>query len=333
MRKEKNGKYTLWSPPKKVTVKVNTPKPPEVEEITVKGSTVTVTLKNRDEYADAYNYVLGINTKKSLAYSEVYGLSPKVYQTVPSEKKYVLKDQNTTKVSFKNVKKGTYYLSVRGYAKDGKTKAYSLPSKIQKVNVFYPAAVTGVKVTGRADHSLTCSWTPVKLSPDGYIVYVQDSNTGKNVKRISVKNTSASVTIKGLEAGQSYKIVVRAYNKVNGKNYYSSYDKSQIISFTAPKTPSLKAQAVSGHKVKITWKPIPAAYQNGKCEYVIYYRNAKDKSYQRLTNLSDTKGSYTTKALKKNNTYYFRMRSSICGENGNHSTTGTYSNTVKVTVK
>ena len=89
---------------------------------------------------------------------------------------------------------------VRGYAKDGKTEAYSLPSKIQKVNVFYPAAVTGVKVTGKADHSLTCSWTPVKLSPDGYIVYVQDSNTGKNVKRISVKNTSASVTIKGLEA-------------------------------------------------------------------------------------------------------------------------------------
>lgn len=171
------------------------------------------------------------------------------------------------------------------------------------------------------------------MSPDGYIVYVQDSNTGKSVKRISVKNTSASVTIKGLEAGQSYKIVVRAYNKVNGKNYYSSYDKSQIIAFTAPKTPSLKAQAVSGHKVKLTWKPIPAAYQNGKCEYVIYYRNAKDKSYQRLTNLSDTKGSYTTKALKKNNTYYFRMRSSICGENGNHSTTGTYSNTVKVTVK
>ena len=331
--KKKNGKYTLWSPPKKVTVKVNTPKPPEVEGITVNGSTVTVTLKNRDEYADAYNYVLGINPKKSLAYSEVYGLSPKVYQTVPSEKKYVLKDQNTTKVSFKNVKKGTYYLSVRGYAKDGKTKAYSLPSKIQKVNVFYPAAVTDVKVTGRADNSLTCSWTPVKLSPDGYIVYVQDSNTGKNVKRISVKNTSASVTIKGLEAGQSYKIVVRAYNKVNGKNYYSSYDKSQIIAFTAPKTPSLKAQAVSGHKVKLTWKPIPAAYQNGKCEYVIYYRNAKDKSYQRLTKLSDTKGSYTTKALKKNNTYYFRMRSSICDENGNHSTTGTYSNTVKVTVK
>ena len=53
--KKKNGKYTLWSPPKKVTVKVNTPKPPEVEEITVNGSTVTVTLKNRDEYADAYN--------------------------------------------------------------------------------------------------------------------------------------------------------------------------------------------------------------------------------------------------------------------------------------
>ena len=33
--RKKMGIYTLWSPPKKVTVKVNTPKPPEVEGITV----------------------------------------------------------------------------------------------------------------------------------------------------------------------------------------------------------------------------------------------------------------------------------------------------------
>lgn len=101
MRKEKNGKYTLWSPPKKVTVKVNTPKPPEVEGITVNGSTVTVTLKNRDEYADAYNYVLGINPKKSLAYSEVYGLSPKVYQTVPSEKNTSLRTKTLQRLALK----------------------------------------------------------------------------------------------------------------------------------------------------------------------------------------------------------------------------------------
>ena len=328
---KKDKTWTIWSPPKKATVKINTPAQPKIGKVTVNGSTVTVTLENRDKYADAYDYVLGIKPEKTFLYRDWY--DKEVTQTVPSVEKYTLKDKNTTKVTFKNVKKGTYYLSVRGYAKDGKKKFFSLPSEIQKVQVYRPAAVTGVKLSGRTKDSLTCSWNHAKISPDGYIVYVKDSDTGKTIKRVSVKKTIGSVTIKGLEAGQRYKVIVRAYNKVNGKNYYSAYNESQIIAFTIPKTPSLKVQAVSGYKAKLTWKPTPAAYRNGKCEYIIYYRNAKDKSYQQLTRLPDTKGSYTTKALKKNNSYYFRMRSIVRDENGEHTTKGAYSKTIKITIK
>ena len=328
---KKDKTWTIWSPPKKATVKINTPAQPKIGKVTVNGSTVTVTLENRDKYADAYDYVLGIKPEKTFLYRD--RSDKEVTQTVPSVEKYTLKDKNTTKVTFKNVKKGTYYLSVRGYAKDGKKKFFSLPSEIQKVQVYRPAAVTGVKLSGRTKDSLTCSWNHAKISPDGYIVYVKDSDTGKTIKRVSVKKTIGSVTIKGLEAGQRYKVIVRAYNKVNGKNYYSAYNESQIIAFTIPKTPSLKVQAVSGYKAKLTWKPTPAAYRNGKCEYIIYYRNAKDKSYQQLTRLPDTKGSYTTKALKKNNSYYFRMRSIVRDENGEHTTKGAYSKTIKITIK
>lgn len=328
---KKDKTWTIWSPPKKATVKINTPVQPKIGKVTVNGSTVTVTLENRDKYADAYDYVLGIKPEKTFLYRD--RSDKEVTQTVPSVEKYTLKDKNTTKVTFKNVKKGTYYLSVRGYAKDGKKKFFSLPSEIQEVQVYRPAAVTGVKLSGRTNDSLTCSWNHAKISPDGYIVYVKDSATGKTIKRVSVKKTIGSVTIKGLEAGQRYKVIVRAYNKVNGKNYYSAYNESQIIAFTIPKTPSLKVQAVSGYKAKLTWKPTPAAYRNGKCEYIIYYRNAKNKSYQQLTRLPDTKGSYTTKALKKNNSYYFRMRSIVRDENGEHTTKGAYSKTIKITIK
>ena len=328
---KKDKTWTIWSPPKKATVKINTPAQPKIGKVTVNGSTVTVTLENRDKYADAYDYVLGIKPEKTFLYRDWY--DKEVTQTVPSVEKYTLKDKNTTKVTFKNVKKGTYYLSVRGYAKDGKQKFFSLPSEIQEIQIYRPAAVTGVKLSGRTNDSLTCSWIHGKISPDGYIVYVKDSDTEKTIKRVSVKKTNGSVTIKGLKAGQRYKVIVRAYNKVNGKNYYSAYNESQIIAFTIPKTPSLKVQAVSGYKAKLTWKPTPAAYRNGKCEYIIYYRNAKDKSYQQLTRLPDTKGSYTTKALKKNNSYYFRMRSIIRDENGEHTTKGAYSKTIKITVK
>lgn len=322
---KKDKTWTIWSPPKKATVKVNTPAQPEIGKVTVNGSTVTVTLENRDKHADAYDYVLGVEPKES----SNDGFS----QIVPTIKKYELKDKRTINVTFKNVKKGTYYLSVRGYSKDGNKKYYSIPSKIKKVNVFLPAMVSGVQVTGRTDSSITCKWMSEKIRPDGYVVYVQDSRTGKIIKRVNVKNSLTSMTVKGLAAGQRYKIIVRAYNRVNGKNYYSDYNEAQVICFTAPGTPSLKGKAVSGHKVRLDWSGVFAAYKDGECSYVIYYRNAKDKGYQRLMKFTDGEKNCITKALKKDTTYYFKMRGIVRDENGNYATTGAYSNVVEVIVK
>ena len=322
---KKDKTWTIWSPPKKATVKVNTPAQPEIGKVTVNGSTVTVTLENRDKHADAYDYVLGVEPKES----SNDGFS----QIVPTIKKYELKDKRTINVTFKNVKKGTYYLSVRGYSKDGNKKYYSIPSKIKKVNVFRPAMVRGVQVTGRTDSSITCKWMSEKIRPDGYVVYVQDSRTGKIIKRVNVKNSLTSMTVKGLAAGQRYKIIVRAYNRVNGKNYYSDYNESQVICFTAPGTPSLKGKAVSGHKVRLDWSGAFAAYKDGECSYVIYYRNAKDKGYQRLMKFTDGEKNCITKDLKKDTTYYFKMRGIVRDENGNYATTGAYSNVVEVIVK
>lgn len=322
---KKDKTWTIWSPPKKATVKVNTPAQPEIGKVTVNGSTVTVTLENRDKHADAYDYVLGVEPKES----SNDGFS----QIVPTIKKYELKDKSTINVTFKNVKKGTYYLSVRGYSKDGNKKYYSIPSKIKKVNVFCPAMVSGVQVTGRTDSSITCKWMSEKIRPDGYVVYVQDSRTGKNIKRVIVKNSLTSMTVKGLAAGQRYKIIVRAYNRINGKNYYSDYNEAQVICFTAPGTPSLKGKAVSGHKVRLDWSGAFAAYKDGECSYVIYYRNAKDKGYQRLMKFTDGEKNFSTKALKKDTTYYFKMRGIVRDENGNYATTGAYSNVVEVIVK
>ena len=122
--------WTAWSMPKKVTVKAVTPDQPEIKSVKVKGTTVTVVLKGGN--ASAYNYVLGTKNKKSLLYTQFW---KNIYQTVPTVKKYISKDRKTTKVVFKNVKKGTYYLSVQGYLKKGNEKIYSLPSKNVKVIV------------------------------------------------------------------------------------------------------------------------------------------------------------------------------------------------------
>ena len=196
-----------------------------------------------------------------------------------------------------------------------------------------PDMVSGLKIKDKTTSSLTCQWNPVKREHDGYVVYVQDSDTNETVKRIKVKKSATSLKVSGLEAGQLYKVVVRAYNKHDGKNYYSTHYKGSILCFTAPKTPSLKAEVTDNRKVKLTWKKTPSAYRDGYSEYVIYYRNAKDKDFKKLAELPDTKQKFTTKKLKKGNTYYFRMRSVICDEDGNYTTKGSYSETIKVTIK
>ena len=196
-----------------------------------------------------------------------------------------------------------------------------------------PDMVSGLKIKDKTTSSLTCQWNPVKREHDGYVVYVQDSDTNETVKRIKVKKSATSLKVSGLEAGQRYKVVVRAYNKHDGKNYYSTHYKGSILCFTAPKTPSLKAEVTDNRKVKLTWKKTPAAYRDGYSEYVIYYRNAKDKDFKKLAELPDTKQKFTTKKLKKGNTYYFRMRSVICDEDGNYTTKGSYSKTIKATIK
>ena len=196
-----------------------------------------------------------------------------------------------------------------------------------------PDMVSGLKIKDKTTSSLTCQWNPVKREHDGYVVYVQDSDTNETVKRIKVKKSATSLKVSGLEAGQLYKVVVRAYNKHDGKNYYSTHYKGSILCFTAPKTPSLKAEVTNNCKVKLTWKKTPSAYRDGYSEYVIYYRNAKDKDFKKLAELPDTKQKFTTKKLKKGNTYYFRMRSVICDEDGNYTTKGSYSETIKVTIK
>ena len=195
------------------------------------------------------------------------------------------------------------------YLNDAKTAVAEVPFTM--TDIYNPEMATGLTVTKRSGTSLTCKWNPVKRPHDRYVVYLQDSKTDKTIKRVTLKKNVTSTTFKGLKSGQRYKLVVRAYRTQNNKNYYSPHYDGNIYDFTIPKTPSMKAKQVSDRKVKLYWKKNPAPYRDGISQYGIYCRKEGEKSYQRIAKLSDTKDSFTTGKLKKNTTYYFRMRSII----------------------
>lgn len=119
--------FGKWSEAYSFKVTTVTPQTPKIKNVTRKGSTVTVTYtKTKD--ATGYDIVLGREKKK--VNNE---LRPVNY------KPYVISAKGTDKVTvtFKNVKKGTYYVSLHAWNRTGsdKTKVFSPWAGIKTVKV------------------------------------------------------------------------------------------------------------------------------------------------------------------------------------------------------
>ena len=117
-----NKVYGSWTKIKKIKITVVTPQQPKIRDITVKGNTVTVTY-TKCKNATGYEILLG--TKYKTSAGEKYPV-----------KKYVKRTEgkNTVTVTFTNVKKGNWYVTVRSWNRTSKNKSrvYSPYSTMKK---------------------------------------------------------------------------------------------------------------------------------------------------------------------------------------------------------
>lgn len=126
--KDANGKKTFgeWSEVKAVVVNAKTPSQPRIISVKTNGSTVTVKFSKTGKATGA-EVVLGKELEK------LYG------EKRPVEyKRYVIEeDEDVTTVTFKNVKKGTYYLSLRKWNRtaDNNEKVFGPWAEYVKANV------------------------------------------------------------------------------------------------------------------------------------------------------------------------------------------------------
>ena len=122
-----NKVYGSWTKIKKIKITVVTPQQPKIRNITVKGNTVTVTY-TKCKNATGYEILLGNKYKTSAG--EKYPV-----------KKYVKRTEgkNTVTVTFTNVKKGAWYVTVRSWNKTSKNKSrvYSPYSTMKKFIVCF----------------------------------------------------------------------------------------------------------------------------------------------------------------------------------------------------
>ena len=117
-----NKVYGSWTKIKKIKITVVTPQQPKIKNITVEGNTVTVTY-TKCKNATGYEILLGNKYKTSAG--EKYPVKKYVKRT---------ESKNTVTVTFKNVKKGTWYVTVRSWNRTSKNKSrvYSPYSTMKK---------------------------------------------------------------------------------------------------------------------------------------------------------------------------------------------------------
>lgn len=168
-----------------------------------------------------------------------------------------------------------YYYKIRAYGvADNKTVYGELSAVKEQRKKLAPPDI--VKTSVSSD-SVKITWSKVK-GATGYIIYRSNTENGTYKKIAAVKKSSiTSYTNKNLSSEKTYYYKVRAYRKVNKKNYYGYF--SAFKSATTEKF-------VSG------WK-----YVNG---YKLYY-DKNGKLVKDVSGIIGKQSSYVIKVNKKKN--------------------------------
>lgn len=197
-------------------------------------------------------------------------------------------NQSTGKVTLKGV--GTTEIT----ATASRTDRYNEVTASYTLKVI-PSKPKLEKATSPSYDSVKITWSESQ-GADGYIVYQQVDGSWKRLATVK----STSYTLDGLTCGQEYKFTVRAYKKLNGTTYCSSFDKDGITAKPVPAKPILKKAASFDYtSVKITWSE-----SEGADGYIVYMK--VDGSWKRMAAVKST--SYIQDDLICGQDYTFTVR-------------------------
>ena len=162
--------------------------------------------------------------------------------------------------------------------------------------------VSGLKASADGYNTIRLSWKKT-YGASGCQVYRSTSKKGTYKKIASVKNAQ-SYTDQKASWGKTYYYKVRSYWKISGKTYKGRF--SGIVSKkTAAVKPVVSVSKNARRTVTLKWAKV-----NGASGYEIYRSAGKGKTYKKIKTIQKGgAGSYTNRSLKKNRTYYYKMKS------------------------
>ncbi|MBQ3611894.1 MAG: hypothetical protein IJA01_06465 [Firmicutes bacterium] len=148
-----------------------------------------------------------------------------------------------------------------------------------------------------------------KTSGNGYYVYRATSKNGKfkKIKTIKSRNTTEYVDY-NVKTGKSYYYKVKPYSKY--KSYNSTAKTSSVIKvkprLATPTITSCK-KVSSKTQIKVKWSSINWSKANQKSRYYVYRSTSKNGTYKKIATVNGSR-SYVDKKVKKNKTYYYKVK-------------------------
>ena len=165
-----------------------------------------------------------------------------------------------------------------------------------KVSTVVPSKVRGLKVSSYKATKVTLSWSKAKNATK-YQLQQKVNGAWKTIKTLS----NTSYTISKLVQGKTYSFRVRAYNE-KSKKYSTSW--TTINASTTPKTVSTyKKKSVIKNSITVKWSKV-----SGISGYQIQYSTSSKFTSKKTVKLSSKATLKKITNLKKNKTYYVRIR-------------------------
>lgn len=172
--------------------------------------------------ASSYN-ALKVTAKKS---GTITGYNIRYRKGSGSWKTVTVKGNKNLSKTIKGLTPGSYKVQVRTYSTASGKNYYSAWSGSKSVSCKLKTP-TSVKVTNSSSKALKITAKKSQTITGYNIRYKKGSGSWKNV---TVKgNKNLNKTIKKLKKGSTYKVQVRTYSKISGKNYYSSWSTAKSV--------------------------------------------------------------------------------------------------------
>lgn len=256
-----------------------------------------------DSYAAQYAKDKGINrqfTDKKLDFLKVQtnyiqnqeytGKEIKPELNVVYENKTLKNGQDYELSYSNNVNTGTASVNIKGkgiYVGDKTVTFKIIPSKIKNI-----------KVKKQKEKELTLQWSKCEGNVTGYKIYQYDSK--KKKWNYVGKTKTNQCKVKKLKTGKTYKFKVKVYKTIDGRQYFGN----KAITINTVSITKLKKLSSKNKNVTVKWNKVTDA--DG---YAIYMSTNKDKGYKKIKTVKNKNTfTYTKNNLKKNKTYYFKVK-------------------------